>query len=296
MANSTSVADRIAKRRLKIDSKNSVEKKIIPSSIADRIVSRRLEREKALGTELVEGLTFGLAGELKGAVESLTTDKTYSEVREEYEANRRAFKKKNPELADEAFLLEAVASIPTGAGVAAGLSKAGIKSLGKIGAIEAGGYGVASGDTFEERVSQGVVGGLAGFGIGKLVQAATRPASMGGLKTQADNTANDASDIDDIAIQRALEEEKFIEVDTPEYTRKPLSEAKTVGEFWDSAKTAIRKFYDDKVTGVSDDIARRMPQVGLRFQRADETALRQINKDVGGFNYCYASYQRKRKS
>ena len=83
MANSTSVADRIAKRRLKIDSKNSVEKKIIPSSIADRIVSRRLEREKALGTELVEGLTFGLAGELKGAVESLTTDKTYSEVREE---------------------------------------------------------------------------------------------------------------------------------------------------------------------------------------------------------------------
>jgi len=283
MANSTSVADRIAKRRLKIDPEKSLEKKITPSSIADRIVSRRLEREKSLGAEFVEGLTFGLAGELKGVAESLATDKTYSEVREEYEANRRAFKKKNPELADEAFLLEAVASIPTGAGVAAGLGKAGIKSLGKIGAIEAGGYGIATGDTFEERVGQGVVGGLAGFGIGKLVQAATRPASMGGLKTQADNTANDASDIDDIAIQRAFEEEKFIEVDIPEYTRKPLSEAQTVGEFWDSAKTAIRKFYDDKITGVSDDIARRMPQVGLRFQRADETALRQINKDIGEF-------------
>ena len=252
-------------------------------SIADRIVARRAARAKGLATEAVQGLTFGLADEVTALAKSIGSEETYTDIQDEYLAKRRAFKKKNPELADEAFLLEAVASIPTGAGVAAGLGKAGIKSLGKIGAIEAGGYGVASGDTFEERVGQGVVGGLAGFGIGKLVQAATRPASMGGLKTQADNTANDASDIDDIAIQRALEEEKFIEVDIPEYTRKSLSEAQTVGEFWDSAKTAIRKFYDDKVTGVSDDIARRMPQVGLRFQRADETALRQINKDVGGF-------------
>lgn len=252
-------------------------------SIADRIVARRAARAKGLATEAVQGLTFGLADEVTALAKSIGSEETYTDIQDEYLAKRRAFKKKNPELADEAFLLEAVASIPTGASVAAGLGKAGIKSLGKIGAIEAGGYGVASGDTFEERVGQGVVGGLAGFGIGKLVQAATRPASMGGLKTQADNTANDASDIDDIAIQRALEEEKFIEVDIPEYTRKPLSEAQTVGEFWDSAKTAIRKFYDDKVTGVSDDIARRMPQVGLRFQRADETALRQINKDVGGF-------------
>jgi len=280
------VKKRILERRLGKNSQASVSSKKNDDGIKDaalRIASRREARAEGLGLELTQGLTFGLADEFTATMESLTSDKTYSEAKEEYGAKRRAFKKKNPELADEAFLLEAVASIPTGAGVAAGLGKAGIKSLGKIGAIEAGGYGVASGDTFEERVGQGVVGGLAGFGIGKLVQAATRPASMGGLKTQADNTANDASDIDDIAIQRALEEEKFIEVDIPEYTRKSLSEAQTVGEFWDSAKTAIRKFYDDKVTGVSDDIARRMPQVGLRFQRADETALRQINKDVGGF-------------
>lgn len=281
---STSVADRIARRRLKADPKKiKDEYKVIPSSIADRIVARRIERAKGLGTEFVEGLTFGLAGEIQGAVDALTTDKTYSESRELYEAKRKAFKKKNPELNDEAFLLETVASLPTGTGLAAGLSRVGIKSLGKIGAIEAGGYGVASGNTFEERVQQGAVGALAGFSIGKVVQAATRPASIGGLKTQADDVANNASDIDDIAIQRGLEEEKFIEVDVPEYTQKPLSEAKTAGEFWGSAKTAIRKFYDDKITAVSDDIARRMPQVGLRFQRADETALRQINKDIGGF-------------
>ena len=288
MADSESVATKIAKRRLGSTSAKSLEKqedekKVKSSSIAESIASKRLAKERALGVEAIEGLTFGLAGELKGVAESLTTDKTYSEAREEYEAKRRAFKKKNPELADEAFLLETVASLPTGVGVAAGLSKAGIKSLGKIGAIEAGTYGVATGDTFEERIGQGVVGGLAGFGLGKLVQVATRPTGIGGLKTQADDAATQASDIDDIALQRSLDEEKFIEVDTPKYTRKPLRDAQTVGEFWEGTKSAFKEFYNDKITGVSDDIARRMPQVGLRFQRADETALRQINKDLDGF-------------
>ena len=252
-------------------------------SIADRIVARRAARAEGLATEAVQGLTFGLADEASALVKSITSEETYTDIRDEYVAKRRAFKKKNPELADEAFLLETVASLPTGVGVAAGLSKAGIKSLGKIGAIEAGTYGVATGDTFEERIGQGVVGGLAGFGLGKLVQVATRPTGIGGLKTQTDNAATQTSDIDDIALQRSIEEEKFIEVDTPKYTRKPLRDAQTVGEFWEGTKSAFKEFYNDKITGVSDDIARRMPQVGLRWQRSDESALRQINKDIGEF-------------
>ena len=248
-----------------------------------RIINRRKTRSEGLATEAVQGLTFGLADEFSSAMTALATDKTYSEAKEEYQAKRRAFKKKNPELADEALLLEAVASIPTGSVIAKGLSKAGIQSLGKIGAIEAGGYGIATGDSFEERLGQGVVGGLAGFGVGKLVQAAVRPSTAGGFKTQADNATTEASDIDDIALQRSIEEEKFIEVDTPKYTRKPLRDAQTVGEFWEGTKTAFKEFYNDKITGVSDDIARRMPQVGLRWQRSDETALRQINKDIGEF-------------
>lgn len=252
-------------------------------SIADRIVARRAARAKGLAREAVQGLTFGLADEVTALAKSMTSEKTYTDIRDEYVANRRAFKKKNPELADEAFLLEAVASIPTGGALAKGLGKAGIKSLGKIGAIEAGGYGVASGDTIEERLGQGAIGGLAGFGVGKLIQAATRPASLGGLKTRTDDVATETSDIDDIALQRSIEEEKFIEVDIPRYTRKPLSEAQTVGEFWEGTKNAFKDFYNDKITGVSDDIARRMPQVGLRWQRSDESALREINKKIGGF-------------
>ena len=62
-----------------------------------------------------------------------------------------------------------------------------------------------------------------------------------------------------------------------------MRDAQTVGEFWEGTKTAFKEFYNDKITGVSDDIARRMPQVGFRWQRSDETALRQINKELGGF-------------
>ena len=276
----------ILKRRLGNNAQVSTLPKEDDANIKDvalRIAKRREAKAEGLALEAVQGLTLGLADEVSSALTALSTDKTYSEAKKEYDAKRRAFKKKNPELADEALLLEAVASIPTGGALAKGLGKAGIKSLGKIGAIEAGTYGVATGDTFEERLGQGVAGGLVGFGVGKLVQSAVRPASGGGFKTQADNAATEASDIDDIALQRSIEEEKFIEVDTPKYTRKPLRDAQTVGEFWEGTKTAFKEFYNDKITGVSDDIARRMPQVGFRWQRSDETALRQINKDIGGF-------------
>jgi hypothetical protein len=249
MSEVDSVTKAILERRLGKNVQPSVATEENDSEVKNaalRIINRRRARSEGLATEAVQGLTFGLADEFSSAMTALTTDKTYSKAKEEYQAKRRAFKKKNPQLADEALLLEAVASIPTGAGVAAGLGKAGIKSLGKIGAIEAGGYGITTGDTFEERIGQGIVGGIAGFGLGKLVQAATRPASAGGFKTQTDDIATEASDIDDIALQRSIEEEKFIEIDTPKYTRKPLRDAQTVGEFWESAKTAVKEFYNDK--------------------------------------------------
>ena len=133
MSEVDSVTKAILERRLKKNVQPSVATEENDSEVKNaalRIINRRRVRSEGLATEAVQGLTFGLADEFSSAMTALTTDKTYSEAKEEYQAKRRAFKKKNPQLTDEALLLEAVASIPTGAGVAAGLGKAGIKSLG----------------------------------------------------------------------------------------------------------------------------------------------------------------------
>ena len=51
-------------------------------------------------------------------------------------------------------------------------------------------------------------------------------------------------------------------------------DAVTAGEFFDGVKQLIKDFYNDKLVGASDYIMKLSPDVGARFQRFSETALR----------------------
>jgi hypothetical protein len=253
-----------------------------------KIFAETDKRIQGIATEFGEGLTLGLLGELKAAVAAATTEQTYSDAKLRYEIGREIFKEQNPDLAGAAVAAEFFGALPTGVGLGVGLAKKGI-SAATAGAIEGSLYGAASGDTFEERVFGGAIGGFAGLTLGKIVDVATKPKAQGGLKTDADNVAEDIYDIDTQSAQRAIDEAEdaavYTEVDNPAYAVKPLSEAQTAGELWTGLTGAFRKFYNDKLTGTSDRLGREVsPEVMGRYQAADETALRIVNKELDGLS------------
>lgn len=246
------------------------------------------KRIAGLVTEFNEGVTLGLMGELASAVRAATTDVSYSEAKSRYEAARTVFRQQNPELADSATLANIIGAIPTSFGIGSALAKKGF-SYASAGGLEGAVAGAASGDTFEERAIGGALGGLAGLTLGKIIDVATTPSSAGGLKTQADDIAEDAYDIDTQSAQRAIDEAEdaavYTEVDNPAYAVKPLSEAQTAGELWEGLKGSLRNFYNDKLTGVSDRLGREVSNdVMGRYQAADETALRIVNKELDGLS------------
>jgi hypothetical protein len=261
---------------------------VVPQESID-LIGKSIERDREAGKGLLvefgEGVTFGMLGELASIAKAATSDKEYAVAKKEYEDARKKFKKENPVLGQYALPLEILGAIPTGLVVGKALTKAGL-GLAEGAAVEGSVYGFASGDKFEERVTGGLIGGLAGLTLGKVVDAAITPSSLGGLKTQADEAADIAEAIDDQGQLRAIQEAEdaavYTEVDNPQYTRIPLRDAQTAGELWDGMIGAVKNFYDDKLTGVSDRLIRRVSaDVGGRFQRADETALRVIDKDLG---------------
>lgn len=238
------------------------------------IEEKRINRNIGNLRAAAKGLTFGFADEL----EALASDKDYNVALAEIRKEQKEYEEINP---ISAILLETGGSIPAAFSGVAGLSRLGVTSAAKQGAIEGATYGVGSGETFEERTANAFIGGLSGLALGKIVDVATKPQSAGGLKTELDEVADAKLDPKTTA-QRAedLKEEEWIEKNIPDYDRIPLREAKTVGEFYNSAVTGLKKFYDDKITGASDAITRYMPQVGMRFQRADENALRIVNQEL----------------
>lgn len=246
---------------------------------------RRERRLGGIANAIGQGVTLGLLDELGATVRAATSDKSFREALDEYEVAQAIFEKENPDLAETTLFLNIVGSIPTSFGVAGAFAKAG-SSLTKAGAFEGAVAGGATGETFEERVFGSSIGGLAGLTLGRLVEAATTPSSAGGLKTKADEIADEAEAINDQGQLRAIQEAEnqavYREVDNPQYTRKPLGEAQTAGELWTGLTGALKNFYDDKLTGVSDRLMRRVSMdVGARYQRADETALRVIQQDLG---------------
>lgn len=242
------------------------------------------ERVKGLAVEVGEGITLGLLGELAAVAEAATTDRSYQQAKDEYELARKRFKRENPSLATYAVPLELAATIPTGIGVAKTLGKMGVKSAaGQLG-IEGAGYGLATGETFEERVVNASVMGLSGLALGRVIDVATSPSKVGGLKAEKDLEADKALDPENLGeanrIQQADARRFFEEVDNPAYRRKPLSEAETVGELWGGLKTSFQNFYNQNLRGVSDTIwAEVSPQVGALVQRFDTKALLTINKE-----------------
>ncbi len=268
------------------DGEDETPKKRNASDIAKEIVQREKDARAGLTTEVLESVTFGFLGELVSAAKAATSDREYAEIKREYEAKRRVWKRNNPELADYALPLEIAATLPTGIGLAKTLAKAGVKTVTKQGAFEGGLYGFGSGDGIEGRVIGTAMGAFGGATLGRIVDLAIKPTAKGGLKTQADEAADLAivrdTELDDLAIQKALDDEVYAEVETKDYIVKPISEAKTFGEFWSSITGNLRKFYDSAITGTSDDVSRNVSRdVGSRIQRADETALREINKGLG---------------
>ncbi len=245
-----------------------------------------MERQRSIGliTEVGEGITLGLLGELAAVAEAATSDRSYQEAKDDYELARKRFKRENPGLATYAVPLELAATIPTGIGLAKGLGKLGVKSAaGQLG-IEGAGYGLATGETFEQRITNAGIGALTGLTLGRVIDVATSPSKAGGLKTDKDLEADTALDIDSVGeanrVQQAEAQRFFDEVDDPAYRRKPLSEAETVGELWGGLKTSFQNFYNQQLRGVSDNLwAQVSPQVGAGVQRADQAALLTMNKE-----------------
>ena len=252
----------------------------IPQDVSAYIEKRVEAAEKqttGMGRALAQGVTFGFSDELEAA---LSAEK-YSRAIKRIRAEQAEFAKKNPKTA---FALEAVGSIPTSLVGGAALAKAGVKAIPVQGAIEGTVYGAGSGDTFEERVQMAAVGSLFGYGIGKVVDIATKPVTAGGLKTEKDLLADELLDPTGAGDARAIELAKakqiFEEVDNPEFRRKPLSEAENVGELWDGLKTSVQRFYNQQMRGVSDNLwANVSPQIGALVQRANQQALLVMNKE-----------------
>lgn len=258
--------------------------KIIESE-AQKTVERYKAKEEFLATEFARGLTFGAIDDIK----ALASDDPYRLAKIKEQLKRQKFIEENPSIADYALPLEILGAIPTGAGLSRALSKAGITSAAKQAGIEGYLYGGLSGDSGEERIALASFGGLGGVALGKVIDVATKRVSKGGLKSDADDLADREIQIEPVlrtkADEKAMADEVFEEVDNPIYATKPLAEAQTAGEFYEGVKGAVRRFYNDKIKGVSDALWSGVsPQVGARVQRADQAALVTTNKELEAFS------------
>jgi len=270
------------------DNRFSDETMDIAVEIAERRRDQSQRNVRALATEFGEGITFGFLGELVANARAAKEGVEYDQAKAEYEVAREMWKRQNPEMAGMALPLEILGAVPSGGLLIKGLTKAGA-TVAKAGGVEGALYGAGTGETFEERAGLAAFGGLAGLTIGKVIDVATKPKVQGGLKTQSDDAAEEVYDIDKQSAERAINEAEdaavYTEVDNPNYTKKPLSEAQTAGELWEGLKTSLGRFYNDKLTGVSDRLGREVSDdVRGRYQAADETALRIVNKELDGLS------------
>lgn len=251
------------------------------AQIAEQEVSESGDKTAFLAGELAKGLTFGAADELA----ALISDEPYDVARARQKVRRERFVRENPSVADLAAPIEFIGALPTGIGLAGGLAKAGITSIAKQGLIEGALYGGLSNDSIEDRVQGAAFGGLTGLALGKVVDLAVTGVANRGLRSEADDIADDAIDIDPVVRNKENDEilanEVFEEVDNPIYATQSLSEAKTAGEFYEGVKGAVRRFYNDKVKGISDSLWSGVSaQVGARVQRADQAALVTTSKEL----------------
>lgn len=250
------------------------------------------EQLKGLATEVAEGLTLGLYGEISSALRAQRTGDSYELEKARYEIARENFLQSGTPLSELGTPLEIISSIPTGGGVFAALGKAGLKSVGKRAAIEGGVYGGAQGDSFEERAMSGFIGASSGLVLGKMVDTATNAWAKRSIENRTllkEFDAEDLSPADEYAVKKTAQEAKddmvFTEVDNPAYATKPLKDAQTVGEFYEGVKNAVRRFYNQKITGTSDALYNEVgPQVSFGYQRADQAATFKTGATLENFS------------
>lgn len=278
-------------RYVSAPARSLVDESYEPESDYDRWLQQHYQNYKRRRTEeltgavrsFVGGLSFQLADEAEALLRASAKEEgSYEEELAIIREQQDRYELLNP---GTATALEAAGAIPTGAGLSAGLTRVGVtKAMPQAGA-EGFAYGAGSGDTFEERVQFATVGAAGGMALGKVIDMATTPSSAGGFRTKANDEADSSLPIEsqpaDLNIEQALDNEIYKEVDNPRYTRKPLKEAATFGELYDGIKLAVSDFYDDKLTGLSDRIMRRVSgEVGGRIQRADQAALFVVGKEL----------------
>lgn len=270
----------------------SVDGFVVPPEalkILDEYQDKVNKKGEAVLTEIGEGLTFGALGELRSAMEAATTDTSYSEAKLKYDYARKKFAQENPHLDQYLALGEFVGSLPTGYGFSKGLTRLGVKQFGTQGVIEGATYGALSGDTYEDRIAGSLMGGLFGFGVGKVVDLAVSPQALGGLKTKADDIADDSFDLEPSVRNKdneaVLAKEIYEEVDDPLYTKKPLGEAQTAGELYEGVKNAFKRFYYQKISGIDTDVGRNVSRkVGALIARLDIAALRIVDKELSALS------------
>mgnify|MGYP001384306458 CR=1 FL=1 len=251
---------------------------------------RGRSKEKLVGVlrSFGDGATLRFGGEIEAFVRSqigspITPEGTYKSELKEIQRQQDEFEFLNP-------VGSTIAELTTTAGVTGFIGKrlaqAGVKNLGaKQGFGEGFTYGAGAGDSFEERLIGSGTGALFGYGVGRVIDIATTPSSRGGLRTKDNDLADSSLPSDkqgaDLDLEKALDDEIYTEVDNPRYTQKPLREAQTAGELYDGVIGAVRNFYNDKLTGLSDRLGREVSlDVMGRFQRADEAATVLFGKEL----------------
>jgi hypothetical protein len=71
-----------------------------------------------------------------------------------------------------------------------------------------------------------------------------------------------------------IDEKPYTKGRKADFEETSWRDAQTAGEFFDGIKDLIKRFYNDKLVGASDYIMKLSPEVGAKFQRFTETALR----------------------
>jgi len=278
-------------RYVSAPARSLVDESYEPESDYDKWLQQHYQNYKQRRTEeltgavrsFAGGATFQLADEAEALIRATAKEEgNYEEELAIIRKEQEQYELLNP---GKATALEAAGAIPTGVMLSAGLTRVGVTRTMPQAGAEGFAYGFGSGDTFEQRVQFGTVGAVGGMALGKVIDMATTPSSAGGFRTKANDEADNSLPIEsqpaDLNIEQALDNEIYKEVDNPRYTRTPLKEAKTFGELYDGIKLAISDFYDDKLTGLSDRIMRRVSnEVGGRIQRADQAALFVVGKEL----------------
>lgn len=123
---------------------------------------------RGLGRSIGQGVTFGFGDEIEAGIRALGAG-TYDEEVAKIRADLEKFRETNPV---SAYGSEIAASLPTGLGLGALALRAGVRGVGKIGAVEGALYGAGVGEDAEDRAVSAAIGaplGAVGAKVGEKV-------------------------------------------------------------------------------------------------------------------------------